>query len=62
MKLSHNRAVLLMVAAPLQEIVFGILLAWLGANEVPSASVLGGGTLVMGALLINELLGWKQRR
>lgn len=46
----------------LLEIVFGILLAWLGANEVPSASVLGGGALVMGALLINELLGWKQRR
>lgn len=46
----------------LLEIVFGILLAWLGANEVPGASVLGGGALVIGALLINELLGWKQRR
>lgn len=44
------------------EIVFGILLAWLGANEVPGAAVLGGGTLVIGALLVNELLGWKQRR
>ena len=46
----------------LLEVIFGILLAWLGANEVPGASVLMGGTLVMGALAINELVGWKQRQ
>ena len=46
----------------LLEVIFGILLAWVGANEVPGASVLMGGTLVMGALAINELVGWKQRQ
>jgi len=45
----------------LLEVVFGILLAWLGANEVPSASVLAGGTLVIGALVVNEVIGWRQR-
>ncbi len=38
----------------LLEIVFGILLAWLGAHEAPQASVLLGGTLVLGALILNE--------
>ena len=46
----------------LLEIVFGILLAWLGANETPSADVLLGGFMVLGALVINEWLGWRQRR
>lgn len=45
----------------LLEVVFGILLAWLGADETPNQAVLVGGTLVIGALLTNELLGWKQR-
>jgi drug/metabolite transporter (DMT)-like permease len=45
----------------LLEIIFGILLAWVGAGEVPAASVLTGGMLVIGALVANELLGWKQR-
>lgn len=45
----------------LLEVIFGILLAWLGANEVPTQAVLTGGTLVIGALVINELLGWRQR-
>jgi drug/metabolite transporter (DMT)-like permease len=45
----------------LLEVIFGILLAWLGANEVPESRVLLGGTLVIGALLVNELLGWRQR-
>ena len=45
----------------LLEVIFGILLAWLGANEVPGASVLTGGTLVIAALLINELIGWRQK-
>ncbi|HXD41811.1 MAG TPA: DMT family transporter [Ramlibacter sp.] len=43
------------------EVIFGILLAWLGANEVPSQSVLAGGALVLGALLTNEVLAWRLR-
>jgi len=39
----------------LLEVIFGILLAWVGANEVPSAPVLLGGALVIGALVANEL-------
>ena len=42
------------------EIVFGIALAWWGANEAPQLSVLLGGALVLGALLLNEWLGWRQ--
>jgi drug/metabolite transporter (DMT)-like permease len=45
----------------LLEVIFGILLAWVGADEVPSASVLAGGALVIGALVVNELVGWRQR-
>ncbi|MBC5783509.1 DMT family transporter [Ramlibacter sp. USB13] len=45
----------------LLEVIFGILLAWLGANEVPRPSVLTGGALVVGALVVNELVGWRQR-
>lgn len=45
----------------LLEVIFGILLAWLGAGEVPGASVLTGGALVVGALVVNELIGWRQR-
>jgi drug/metabolite transporter (DMT)-like permease len=44
----------------LLEIVFGIALAWWGANESPQLSVLLGGALVLGALLLNECLGWRQ--
>jgi drug/metabolite transporter (DMT)-like permease len=44
----------------LLEIVFGIALAWWGADEAPQASVLLGGSLVLGALLLNEWLGWRQ--
>lgn len=43
------------------EVIFGILLAWLGANEVPSQAVLAGGSLVIGALVANELVGWRLR-
>jgi drug/metabolite transporter (DMT)-like permease len=43
------------------EVIFGILLAWAGANEVPSRTVLTGGVLVIGALVSNELLGWRPR-
>ncbi|MCY1167409.1 carboxylate/amino acid/amine transporter [compost metagenome] len=45
----------------LLEVIFGILLAWLGAGEVPGASVLTGGALVIAALVINELIGWRQK-
>lgn len=40
----------------LLEVVFGVLWAWLGAGEAPGAAVLGGGTLVLAALVANELL------
>ncbi|MDO9198526.1 DMT family transporter [Rhodoferax sp.] len=46
----------------LLEVIFGILLAWVGAHEVPSASVLTGGAVVIGALVVNELIGWRNRR
>ncbi len=45
----------------LLEIIFGILWAWLGANEVPSAQVLYGGSMVLLALIANELWGWRER-
>ena len=45
----------------LLEVIFGILLAWVGAGEVPGDSVLAGGALVIGALVANELIGWRQR-
>ena len=46
----------------LLEIVFGIALAWLGANEAPQLNVLFGGLLVLSALLLNEWLGWRNHR
>ncbi|WP_236574102.1 DMT family transporter [Hydrogenophaga sp. PBL-H3] len=45
----------------LLEVIFGILLAWIWANEAPGEEVLLGGSLVIGALVINELLGWRSR-
>ncbi len=45
----------------LLEIIFGIVLAWVGAGEVPGRTVLAGGALVLGALVVNELVGWRQR-
>jgi len=41
------------------EVIFGILLAWVGANEIPRQTVLTGGALVIGALVVNELVGWR---
>ena len=38
----------------LLEVLFGVAWAWLGAGERPSASVLLGGVLVLGALVANE--------
>ncbi|WHZ11835.1 MAG: Membrane protein [Burkholderiaceae bacterium] len=45
----------------LLEVIFGILWAWAGADEVPANEVLIGGTLVIAALAGNELLGWQRR-
>jgi drug/metabolite transporter (DMT)-like permease len=45
----------------LLEVIFGIMLAWLGADEVPGQTVLAGGALVIGALVLNEVVGWRQR-
>jgi drug/metabolite transporter (DMT)-like permease len=43
----------------LLEVIFGILLVWIGAGEAPSATVLTGGVLVIGALVANEVLAWR---
>jgi drug/metabolite transporter (DMT)-like permease len=45
----------------LLEVIFGVAWAWLGAGEVPTAAVLGGGTMVVGALAANEALGLRRR-
>ena len=45
----------------LLEVLFGTLLAWAKADEAPGGNVLWGGTLVIGALLANEYLGWRSR-
>lgn len=39
----------------LLEVIFGVAWAWLGAGERPAASVLLGGGLVLGALVVNAL-------
>ncbi len=46
----------------LLEVIFGVLWAWLGANEAPTANVLGGGLLVIAALAGNEWLALRERR
>jgi drug/metabolite transporter (DMT)-like permease len=45
----------------LLEVIFGIVLAWIGADEIPGQAVLAGGALVLGALVANEVVGWRQR-
>jgi drug/metabolite transporter (DMT)-like permease len=45
----------------LLEVIFGIVLAWWGAGEAPTPTVITGGALVIGALMLNELVGWRQR-
>ena len=44
------------------EILFGILLVWVGAGERPSTSILQGGALVLFALLVNEWMLWNKKR
>lgn len=46
----------------LLEVVFGVAWAWIGAGEALSPAVLVGGSLVLGALVLNEWLGFLQRR
>jgi drug/metabolite transporter (DMT)-like permease len=46
----------------LLEVLFGTLLAWIGAGEQPSADVFTGASLVMSALVINEWLAWRERQ
>jgi drug/metabolite transporter (DMT)-like permease len=45
----------------LLEVIFGVLLVWLGAGETPSAETLTGGALVLAALVANEWWALRQR-
>lgn len=45
----------------LLEVIFGILWPWIFASEVPGSEVLLGGSVVILALVANELLGWHSR-
>jgi drug/metabolite transporter (DMT)-like permease len=45
----------------LLEVLFGVAWAWLGAGEAPSAEVLAGGALVLGALAANEAVAMRSR-
>ena len=44
------------------ELLLGVLWAWLGAGEVPSTAAMLGGTLVLLALVGNEVLGLRAAR
>ena len=46
----------------LLELVFGVLLAWVGAGEAPGLTALAGGALVIGALVFNEGLALRERQ
>jgi drug/metabolite transporter (DMT)-like permease len=46
----------------LLEVLCGVLWAWLGAGEAPSAAVMGGGALVLAALVANEALALRADR
>ena len=46
----------------LLEVVLGPLWAWLGAGEIPSDATLAGGTIVLLALISNELAGIRPER
>jgi drug/metabolite transporter (DMT)-like permease len=45
----------------LLEVVFGPVWAWLGAGETPSEATLSGGTMVLAALVLNELVALRVR-
>ncbi len=44
------------------EVVLGVLWAWVWAGEQPSVAALLGGSVVLLALIANELLGWRAER
>jgi drug/metabolite transporter (DMT)-like permease len=44
----------------LLEVVFGVAWAWLGAGEAPSTTVLSGGALVLGALVVHEAMALRR--
>jgi len=44
----------------LLEVVLGPIWAWLGAGEVPAGATLSGGAIVLGALLLNEVVGFRR--
>jgi drug/metabolite transporter (DMT)-like permease len=46
----------------LLEVIFGVAWVWLGTDEAPSPTVLGGGVLVLGALAANEALALRRAR
>jgi drug/metabolite transporter (DMT)-like permease len=46
----------------LLEVIFGVAWVWLGAGEAPGSAALTGGTLVLAALVGNELLALRARR
>jgi drug/metabolite transporter (DMT)-like permease len=45
----------------LTEVLFGVAWVWLGTSESPSAGVVVGGLLVVGALAVNEWLAMRAR-
>jgi drug/metabolite transporter (DMT)-like permease len=45
----------------LLEVIFGVLWAWIGANEAPGNAALVGGAVVVGALVFNEMLGLRDQ-
>ena len=44
----------------LLEVVLGPLWAWLGASEVPARATVTGGSIVLGALIVNELATFRR--
>ena len=50
-----------MALLALLEIVFGIVLVWLGAGERPSDQVMIGGVMVLATLALNEWVGMRGR-
>lgn len=46
----------------LLEVVLGPLWAWIGAGEAPGPATLQGGALVIAALVLNELVGTREKR
>lgn len=46
----------------LLEVIFGIALTWAFSSEVPTRAVWIGGGLVITAMVVNEILGWRQRQ